>query len=57
MLDITRAVNGYPFLSYYPGSKIANGYLRNKGEQEKLTEGEQEDQMRGERLPGLVKRF
>ena len=38
-----RAVNGYPFSSYYPSSKIVNGYPRKQILARKLTEEEQED--------------
>jgi len=43
-----RAVNGYP------GSKIANGYLRKQRGARKLKEEEREDYVRDERLPKLV---
>jgi len=39
---------------YYLGSKITNEYPRKQGDHEKLTEQEQEDHARDERLPKLV---
>ena len=48
-------LTGYPLTSYYPGSKITNGYPPgNKGKQEKLAEEEQEGHTKDERLPKLV---
>jgi|SRR6218665_3009459 len=41
-------------MSYYPGSKLRTDTRGNKGKQEKLTEEEQDDHARDERLPKLV---
>ena len=41
-------------MNYYPSSKIANGYPRKQSGATKLTEEEQEDHVRDERLHALL---
>src|SRR6218665_3650224 len=53
LLTSTR-VSVYPLTFYYPSSKIDNRYPRKQRGKEKLTEDEQEDHSRDERLTKLT---
>src|SRR6218665_3786799 len=56
-LFISRAVNGYPYTRFRAITRVVilrAGTRRKKGKQEKLTDAEQEDHARIERLSKLV---